>query len=90
MTAIEKFLLSPHVVDFMLLFVAAEIVVLLAWRRRTGRGIATRPLLKNLGAGVSLMLALRASLAGAGWHWVAVCLISALGFHLADLRERWG
>ena len=62
---------------------------MLAWRYWTGRGIAAVPLLSNIGAGVSLMLALRAQLIGDGWMAVAGFLVLSLVFHIADLVLRW-
>ena len=80
---------SGRIVPIMGAFVALEIVVLLAWRARTGGGIAALPLLANIGAGGSLMLALHASLTAAGTTAIAAWLLSALGFHVADLALRW-
>jgi hypothetical protein len=90
MTSIEELIQSGRIVDIMILFILLEIVLVEAWRRRHGRGVATLPLLVNIGAGGSLMLALRASLMGSGWQWVAVFLVASLVFHVADLRVRWG
>ena len=89
MSVIEDLIASGRIVDLMLAFVALEIVVLLIYRARTGRGIPALPLLLNIGAGGCLMLALRATVAEAGWQWIAACLIGALVFHVADLGQRW-
>ena len=51
--------------------------------------VAPLSLLVNIGAGGSLMLALRANLTGAGWTWVAFFLVAALVFHVSDLLVRW-
>ena len=80
---------SGRIVELMAVVVALELVVLVAYWRRTGRGVAPRALLANLGAGGSLMLALRAALTGAGALAVAACLIAALVCHVADLALRW-
>ena len=80
---------SGRIVDLMGAFVALEIVALLLWRARTGAGIAPLPLLANIGAGGSLMLALRASLVGAGTDAIAGWLLAALACHAADLALRW-
>lgn len=50
---------------------------------------APRGLLPNLLAGLSLALALRLGLGGAGVPWVAACLAAAGVCHLLDLRARW-
>ncbi|MEM9057428.1 MAG: hypothetical protein AAGD86_08125 [Pseudomonadota bacterium] len=80
---------SGRIVDLMLAFIAVELVLLIAWHRRTGHGIAPLPLLLNVGAGGSLMLALRAVLTGAGWQAVTAFLLLSLAFHLGDLAQRW-
>ncbi|ALV05515.1 hypothetical protein [Roseateles depolymerans] len=46
-------------------------------------------LVPNVLAGVSLVLALRLGLGGAGVLWVAACLAAAGVSHLFDLRARW-
>ncbi|MEL7538759.1 MAG: hypothetical protein AAFZ58_01990 [Pseudomonadota bacterium] len=85
----QQLIESGRIVDVMLVFVVLEIVVLVTYRARTGHGIPPLPLLLNIGAGGSLMLALGASLKGFGWQVVAGLLIAALVFHVADLRQRW-
>lgn len=81
---------SGRVVGLILAFIAVEAVVLVAYHRRTGRGVAPDELLPNLAAGVFLLLALGSALAGAGWGWIAAALSSSLVAHLADLRRRSG
>lgn len=80
---------SGGIIDLMLLFVLIEVGALMLYWRRTGHGIAPISLLLNVGAGTSLMLALRAALTGSPWQWLAVWLVSSLVFHVADLAGRW-
>lgn len=89
MQLLERLIASGRIVDLMVLFVVIEIAVLLAYHRRTGRGVAPLPLLLNVGAGGSLMLALRATLTDAGWMWTAAFLLCALLFHVSDVAQRW-
>ena len=89
MALLEDLVTSGRIVDLMLAFIVLEIVALLLIRRFTGSGIATLPLLTNIGAGTSLMLALRADLTDAGWTWIAFFLVAALVFHVSDLAQRW-
>ena len=89
MALLEDLVTSGRIVDLMLVFILIEIVALLLIRRFTGRGIAALPLLTNIGAGGSLMLALKAALTGAGWGWLVAALLASLVFHVADLRHRW-
>ena len=88
MAILESLILSGRIVDLMLVFIMLEIL-LFAWLRRRRRGFSLPALLVNVGAGSSLMLALRASLTDAGWHWIATFLVSALVFHVADVAGRW-
>ncbi len=89
MALLEEMIANGRIVDVMLAFIALEIAFVVGYRRMTGGGIALIPLLTNIGAGGSLILALRMSISDAGWPWVAGCLLCALFFHLADLAQRW-
>lgn len=80
---------SGRIVDVILALTLAEAVGLVAWHRRTGRGVAPADFLGNLLSGVCLLLALRAGLAGAWWGWIALALLAALAAHLTDLARRW-
>ena len=80
---------SGRIVDIMVVFVVIEVIALIIYWRRTGRGVPTVPLLANVGAGGSLMLALGAALKGLDTSIVALCLVSSLVFHLTDLAIRW-
>jgi hypothetical protein len=80
---------SGRFVDVILALVAVEWLVLAAYRRRTGRGIAAADLLPNLLAGAFLLLALRAALSGAGRPWITGALLAALCAHFVDLGRRW-
>jgi len=89
MQVLDSLIASGRIVDLMGVFVALEIVALVIYWRRTGRGVAPVPLLLNIGAGGSLMLAFRAVLVGSGTFAVAGWLLSSLVFHVADLAQRW-
>lgn len=89
MNMVQNLIESGRIVDLMLLFVAIEVVVLLLYRQRTGRGLSARALLLNIGAGGSLMLALRATVMESGTAAVGFFLVLSLVFHVADLLERW-
>jgi len=77
-----------HVADLVLLVLALEAVLLLAWHRRTGRGLRPAAVLGIALPGVALVLALRFALTGAGWEWVALALVGAFAAHLFDLVVR--
>ena len=80
---------SGRIVDLILAFTLVEAVAVVAYHRRTGKGVPPADFLGNLLSGVFLLLALRAALAGAAWPWLAACLLAALLAHLADLGRRW-
>ena len=79
------FFASGHAVDLVLLVIAVEFAVL--GLRRAGQGNAVDRVLALM-PGVCMLLALRASLTGAPWPWVAVALAVSFPFHLADLVRR--
>jgi hypothetical protein len=83
------FVLGPGAVDLILAGVALEAGAVLSWRAVSRRGPPPLALLSNLLAGAFLLLALRNALNGNSGAWIAVCLLAALGAHLADMRWRW-
>jgi hypothetical protein len=86
---VQTLIESGRIVDIVLAVLVLEVVLLAAWHRRTGRGVAALPAFLNAGAGGSLALALRAALTDGGWPWITGWLLCALGFHAADLARRW-
>ncbi len=82
----------PWLITLVALIVAAmglEALVLLAWYRRTGRGLPPRNLLPNLAAGGSLMGALLVLLSGAPLVLLLGLLAAAGVAHVLDLQRRW-
>ncbi len=80
---------SGHLIDLILLVVVIEAAALLLLWRYSRRGIAPFDLLPNLLAGVFLLLALRATLAGSGWEVACGCLAAAGLANLVDIWRRW-
>ena len=80
---------NGRVVDLILGLIVVEAIVLFAYRRTTGKGIALGDLVCNSLSGVFLLLALRSALVGVGWPLIALCLLAALLMHLADVWRRW-
>lgn len=85
----EEFFHSGRVADVILGVMIAETLLLLAYRKATGRGLAPLDLFAMVFAGACLVLALRAVLSGSAWPVVAVFLAAALIAHLIDLYRRW-
>lgn len=82
----DTILTGPRAIDAALLMMGLEAAWYASFRRRGGsvRGGLTA----TLAAGGFLLLALRASLAGAAWQWIGVFLLAALTAHLLDLTGR--
>jgi hypothetical protein len=78
-----------RVIDLVLALMLVEAIALAALYYMTGRGIAPVRLWPNLLAGAFLMLALRASLTGAGATAIGSWLALGLVGHLTDLALRW-
>ncbi|MDX2308658.1 MAG: hypothetical protein NW216_10500 [Hyphomicrobium sp.] len=80
---------SGQIADVVIAVMVIEALALAAWRLRTGRGPGLFPVATNLLAGVALLIALRLALMGTHWLPIALALLGAFVFHLADLRARW-
>lgn len=78
-----------HLVDALVAFTLLEAVLLAAWHRYRGRGVAPREFGFNLASGLCLMLALRQALAGGAALSVAGWLMLAGALHAWDLWRRW-
>ncbi len=80
---------SGRIVDFILLLTAFELLILVAYRRITGHGVAPLELLINICSGGFLLLAVRCALVEAWWGWIGLLLFGSLVAHIADLWRRW-
>lgn len=79
---------SGRIIDVVLTIVGLEVLALLAWGRRGGRGLAPLDLLGQLLAGALLLLAVRCALTGADYRWTAALVTASLPAHLFDLVRR--
>lgn len=86
---LERMWADGRLVEFMLLFVLIEVVVVTVIRQRSGRGPAFVPFVFNLLSGVFLMLALREALGAGSIEWILLWLLASLASHLVDLYVRW-
>ena len=89
MNDISRFFSGNHFIDVVIALAVLEGMVLVAYHRICGRGIAPRDFVLNLLSGLCLMLALRFALANVGWPWVTLCLSAAGLAHAADMGQRW-
>jgi hypothetical protein len=85
----NDFFVSGRAIDLIIICMIVQALVLTAYFRKTGLGVAPQEFLPNLLSGAFLMLAVRCALTGAWWGWVALLLLSSLAAHLADMRRRW-
>ena len=84
-----EFLAGPALFDLVIAVLVLEAVLLLAWRRFSGRGVPVADLLPPVLSGLFLLLAFRIWVGDGAWLWVALSLLAALATHLFDLRRRW-
>ncbi len=84
--SLRELVQSGRAVDGVLLFVAAEAVLLLLLARKRLRPLDVAG---QLAAGAALLGALRCALTGADPRWTAAFLAAALPAHLFDLIRRW-
>lgn len=82
-----EFLKSTLFIDLVLVYLAAEALLMTLRHRDRGRN-ATFSLLANGMAGICLLLAVRAALLDAAAPWFALALSAAFIAHLADLQFR--
>jgi hypothetical protein len=85
---------SPRLYDGIVLAVIVEAVALVAYRRRTGRGVPVPAVASFLGAGIAFVLALRLSASGAPRDGSAATafagvMLVALALHFWHLRTLW-
>ncbi len=83
----EQLFASGRVVDVILALMLAEYFGLRLYMHRKG-GIGSLGLEGYLLSGAFLLLALRVSLTGGPWVWIAGLLAAAFAVHLIDLRGR--
>lgn len=85
-----EFVASGRVVDLILLFLLLEAFIVVAWRRRTGRGPRLVDVGGQIASGAFLALAVRSALTDAPWTVTAAWLLASLPAHLWDLSRHRG
>lgn len=80
---------SGHIADVIIALMVVESVVLISLGWARGRGIPPLQIITTIGAGLCLVLALRAAMTASDWRFIAAFLAAALIAHLADLLARW-
>ena len=89
--SMSQWIASGQAIDWIFAGILIEVVLLMAYRAYTGRGVAPRQLLVMTVAGAGLFFALRFALtqpvqAGP----IALGMLVSLAAHVLDLRMRWG
>ena len=80
---IEAYFSSGLAADSVLVVLALEALWL-----RLRHSWSFKRLALALGPAVFIVLAVRAALVGASWHWVALALAASFPLHMLDLRAR--
>ncbi len=80
---------SGRIVDIMLAVIAVEVAVLIGYRIVKKRGLSIASIVLNVGAGGSLMVALKLLYDGASWQIIAAALVASAVFHAGDVVYRW-
>ena len=92
LSALLAFVASPRFLDLVTLGVLVEAAALVAYRRRTGRGMRASEVASFLGAGLALLLAMRVLAAGAGGARgrgaFAAAMAAALACHVWHVAQR--
>ena len=85
---LQQWVVGGGLVDTIIAITLLEVAFLLTYHHQTKRGLAPRDYLLNVLSGLSLMLALRCSLAGTAWFFIAAWLTVAGATHVADIAMR--
>lgn len=85
----EQLFASGRVVDVILFIMLAEYLTLRLYLARAEQSAALSSVALYLLSGAFLLLALRISLTGGSWVWIACCLAVAGASHALDLRQRF-
>jgi hypothetical protein len=84
----EQLFYSGRVADIILAVMVVEVGLIVAFSRPSStRGYAS--ILGNLGAGASLVVALKLALTGGRWPLIALALVFAMAAHVVDVWARW-
>ena len=85
----ESLFASGRIAEAIAVLMLVEFVLILALRRRLGRGPSAGALAATLLAGLCLVMALREALVGAGMAAIGMWLAAALVAHVADMLLRF-
>jgi hypothetical protein len=85
---VEQLISSGRIVDLIVCVMIVEGLLLTVLQRRLGFELPLSRIIPMLLAGLFLLLALRVSLQGGSWTWIALWLLAALIAHMLDLVAR--
>ncbi len=80
---------STQIIDVIIALLALEMTVLIAGRALRGRGMPIAELLAFLGAGLSMLVALRIVARGGPFGAFALAMLLSLFLHMWHVRQRW-
>ena len=84
----QPWVMGGGLIDTIIAITLMEVSALLLYHYQTKRGLAPRDYLLNVLSGLSLMLALRCTLAGNAWYLTCAFLLAAGLAHTADIALR--
>ena len=88
LTWLEQWVMNGGLIDAIIAITLVEVAALLLYHHQTKRGLSPRDYLLNVASGLCLMLALRCSLVGSSWYFIAAFLSGAGFAHTADIAMR--
>ena len=74
--------------DVVMVLLVVEFVGLAAYRAATGRGMRTAEAAAFLGAGSTMVLAMRVTVAGGPVEWFAAAMAASLALHVWHVAQR--
>lgn len=85
---VQQWVTGGGLIDTIIGITLLETAVLLLYHRQKKRGLAPRDYFLNVTSGICLMLALRCTVNGSAWYYIALFLTAAGFAHVGDIAMR--
>ena len=80
---------SARIIDAIIVLLVLEMAALITGRVLGRRGMPVAELIAFLGAGLSMLVALRIATAGGPFLFFGAAMLVSLSLHLLHVRQRW-
>ncbi|MEO8334457.1 MAG: hypothetical protein ABI664_05765 [bacterium] len=80
---------SARIIDVIIVLLVVELVALVTGRALRRRGMPIAELIAFLGAGLSMLIAVRIVAMGGPFPAFALAMLASLFLHLWHVRQRW-